>query len=423
MNKKTRRLLTISLCFSITLANQAGIATPAFAAVQPGNTVSINDQSSDYIPLRMLCDWIGTPVQWDRASRTVTVTKGEEKVRFHVENDGRASANVSGNITPIEHGMMIRNGVVYMKQETLKHTLGIQAYWAEGKLQLDPDDAISRANAFLTQLAKGNIEDAYVLTSRSFSSAGIPPETIEWTKQLALFPKSWGTVTTNAVHKTVTIVYQTPQMALDLEVRLDQSGRVDDLYTNLHFYGYQPPAYDKQKTYTEQQIMVGQGDHAVTGILTLPQGKGPFPAVILIQGDGELDANSTILAQKPFRDLAVGLAGRHIAVLRMTKTTREHFVQLSGHYTAEDEFVDNTLQAAKLLQENAAIDSNRIFATGHSRGGWMLPRILSRDSEQRITGAIVLAGADPRYTEIDSYDHPELGGMIPDEELAYTANN
>src|SRR5207247_4710825 len=50
--------------------------------------------------------------------------------------------------------------------------------------------------------------------------------------------------------------------------------------------------------------------------LTMPKGDGPFPAVVLVHGSGPHDRDESIGPNKPFRDLAGGLASRGIAVLR-----------------------------------------------------------------------------------------------------------
>jgi hypothetical protein len=53
------------------------------------------------------------------------------------------------------------------------------------------------------------------------------------------------------------------------------------------------------------------------GTLTLPPGKGPFPAVLLITGTGPLDRAETALGHKPFLVLVNYLTRRGIAVLRV----------------------------------------------------------------------------------------------------------
>ena len=50
--------------------------------------------------------------------------------------------------------------------------------------------------------------------------------------------------------------------------------------------------------------------------LTIPEGKGPFPAVVLITGSGPQDRDESLLGHRPFLVLADHLTHKGIAVLR-----------------------------------------------------------------------------------------------------------
>ena len=126
------------------------------------------------------------------------------------------------------------------------------------------------------------------------------------------------------------------------------------------------------------------------GVLTLPEGKGLFPAVVLVGGSGAHDRDETIGPNKPFRDLAVGLARHGIASLRYDKRTYAYAVQMAGKAIAvDDEVTDDVLTAAHVLGKQAQIDPHRIFVLGHSLGALMAPRIGERDP--RLSGLILLA--------------------------------
>ena len=58
------------------------------------------------------------------------------------------------------------------------------------------------------------------------------------------------------------------------------------------------------------------------GTLTLPKAQKPVAGVVLVHGSGPNDRDETILKNRPFRDLAEGLASQGIAVLRYDKRTR-----------------------------------------------------------------------------------------------------
>ncbi|MEW9571003.1 alpha/beta fold hydrolase [Rhodanobacter sp. Si-c] len=125
------------------------------------------------------------------------------------------------------------------------------------------------------------------------------------------------------------------------------------------------------------------------GTLTLPEGEGPFPAVLLVAGSGPHDEDETIGPNKPFRDLAEGLAKAGVATLRYDKRTYAYAAQVAGKpITVDDEVTDDALAAARLLARQPGIDPHRVFVLGHSLGGLMAPRIGERDPH--LAGLILL---------------------------------
>ena len=68
------------------------------------------------------------------------------------------------------------------------------------------------------------------------------------------------------------------------------------------------------------EISFGTEDYPLSGSLTLPEGSGPFPVVILVQGSGAFDRNEQIGPNVPFLDLAEQLAQQGIAVLRYDRS-------------------------------------------------------------------------------------------------------
>ena len=82
-----------------------------------------------------------------------------------------------------------------------------------------------------------------------------------------------------------------------------------------------PVAYNKEKM-QERDITVGADDFKLPGTLTLPVGKKKAPVVILVHGSGPQDRDETVGPNKPFRDLAWGLAERGIATVRYDKRTK-----------------------------------------------------------------------------------------------------
>src|SRR3569832_1172794 len=182
--------------------------------------------------------------------------------------------------------------------------------------------------------------------------------------------------------------------AIDVSVVFDQQKRVAGLFFAPAIKGeYAPPAYAKADSFREKEITVGTGEWALPGTLTIPVGAGPFPAVVLVHGSGPHDRDETVGPNKPFKDLAWGLASRGVAVLRYEKRTKQYGAKLVSvpYLTVKEEVVDDALAAVALLRKTEGIDAKRIFVLGHSLGGMLLPRIGLLD--QNIGGLIALAGA------------------------------
>ena len=57
--------------------------------------------------------------------------------------------------------------------------------------------------------------------------------------------------------------------------------------------GWQPPSYSKAGTFKERAVVVGDGEWKLPGTLAVPDGAGPFPAVLLVQGFGPRDRDDT----------------------------------------------------------------------------------------------------------------------------------
>ncbi len=155
-----------------------------------------------------------------------------------------------------------------------------------------------------------------------------------------------------------------------------------------------PPPYANADSFSESDVEIGTGEWVLPGTLTMPNGDGPFPAVVLVHGSGPQDRDETIGANKPFRDLAWGLASRGVAVLRYEKRTKQYqskLLDVPHDFTMNDETVDDAAAAVNTLRFTPKIDNQNINVIGHSLGGTLAPRIAKKNSA--ITGLIILAGS------------------------------
>jgi len=181
---------------------------------------------------------------------------------------------------------------------------------------------------------------------------------------------------------------------------------------------YEPPTYADPKAYTEEKVTVSAGRFPLPGTLTLPTKPGPHPAVVLVHGSGPHDEDETVLANKPFRDLALGLASRGVTVLRYEKRTHKHPTAVKAdEWTLDTETIEDAVAAAELLRKRPEIDPKRVFVVGHSLGAFAAPFIAKRDT--KLAGVVLLAGNARSILDlIDEQTEylAKLAGSVSDED-------
>ncbi|HRQ63718.1 MAG TPA: alpha/beta fold hydrolase [Xanthomonadaceae bacterium] len=207
------------------------------------------------------------------------------------------------------------------------------------------------------------------------------------------------------------------QGALDAQVASDEAGVVHGLY----FRPAPPPAPEPgEESPREVELDSGATGWPLPALLTVPEGEGPFPAVVLVHGSGPQDRDLSIGANRPFRDIAHGLARRGVASLRYHKRTHVHAERLSIEspaITLEEEVVADALAALAKLSELDDIDGERRFVLGLSLGALLAPRIGERAAD--IAGIVMLApSARPLHEIIPAQVRyiAELDGIISEAE-------
>jgi len=147
--------------------------------------------------------------------------------------------------------------------------------------------------------------------------------------------------------------------------------------------------------------------------LTLPTGKGPFPAVLLVTGSGPQDRDEALAGHRPFYVLADYLTRRGVAVLRADDRGTGKSTGNFWASTSED-FATDALAGVKYLAARVDVRKGQIGLVGHSEGGLIAPLAAARGDVEakRVAFLVLLAGpAVPLADILDAQNRAVLAAQ------------
>lgn len=156
----------------------------------------------------------------------------------------------------------------------------------------------------------------------------------------------------------------------------------------------EPRPQEPAKPYRYREEEVSYSNKSAPGVtlaatLTLPQGSGPFPAVLLITGSGPQNRNEEIFNHRPFLVLADYLTRRGIAVLRaddrgIGKSTGDFATATTLDFATDAE------AGIAYLKTRPEINHKKIGLIGHSEGGVIAPMVAARNHD--VAFIVMMAG-------------------------------
>ena len=140
----------------------------------------------------------------------------------------------------------------------------------------------------------------------------------------------------------------------------------------------------------EVQFTNAKEGNILTGTLTIPEGNGPFPAVVLVSGSGQQNRDEELMNHRPFWVIADYLTRNGIAVLRYddrgvggSEGEVLNATSMDFSYDAEAAF--------DYLRNRKEINAAQIGILGHSEGGIINFMVSARRPE--VAFLVSLAGS------------------------------
>jgi len=249
-----------------------------------------------------------------------------------------------------------------------------------------------RTSDYVSQFVEGNFNDFYADSAEQLQNSITPADLSNgWytiVQAIGLPEKTLGSIYTKLGSQDIVVSLASCTLYnIKVTVIYGSDGKPIGIWT-----GYEPKDPPMPQSGEKwEEIPVTVGDKPLPGMLTLPKDVQKPPVIILIQGSGSSDMNEAIgiAPNRPFEDIAHGLAEEGIATLRYNKRTYQY--PADGGDTIEYEMLNDAAAAIELLVNEKRVDGNRIYLLGHSLGGMMAPKIA--DDNPEIKGFVSMAGS------------------------------
>jgi uncharacterized protein len=150
-------------------------------------------------------------------------------------------------------------------------------------------------------------------------------------------------------------------------------------------------------TYRSEEVTFSNAEATLAGTLTVPEGQGRFPAVVLISGSGVEDRDEDIFGFRIFGVLADHLSRHGIAVLRYDDRGAGGSTAASPQDTSET-YAGDVAAAVEYLKGRPEIDPQQIGLLGHSEGGIIAPMVAAGSDDVALV--IMMAGTGVPGSEV-----------------------
>lgn len=174
---------------------------------------------------------------------------------------------------------------------------------------------------------------------------------------------------------------------------------------------------ERTAAYTSRRATYRSGELRISGVVNIPHGEGPFPAVVLAHG--YIDPAVYVSGQGMTRERGVlaeaGFIAFHVDYRNHASSGRDELGELDLRMGYTEDVIN---AVAALRRWDGPVDRDRIGLVGRSMGGGVVQNVLTVQPKL-VTAAVVFASVSS--DAVDNFDrwvrtdHPEVARRIIDE--------
>ena len=152
------------------------------------------------------------------------------------------------------------------------------------------------------------------------------------------------------------------------------------------------PRTGQRMHFRSEDVTFSNGEVKLSGTVVLPEGKGPFPAVVLTQMSSPAPREAYALQAYYFA--AHGIAALMYDKRGVGKSTGEF------NRSSMETLADDAIAGLDLLAKRPDIKPDQIGTWGHSQGGWLAPLAAARSGRVAFVIAQAASGVPPAEQEV-----------------------
>ena len=194
---------------------------------------------------------------------------------------------------------------------------------------------------------------------------------------------------------------------------------IDFKKTNQPTELYRPQTPKPPYSYVSEDVIYYNKDKSIQygATITMPKGKGPFPAILLITGSGQQNRDEELFGHKPFAVIADYLTKRGYLVMRVDdRMVGQTTGDITNATTAD--FATDVMQGVNYLETRKEVDKKKIVLMGHSEGGLIAPMVAAKRKD--IYAIVLLAGPGVEIPQLmEEQSAAMLENSSPNEETLH----